>query len=142
MRNHLKEAIEAMIDMATDDWRHRDIETNEFDGMEFTEAVEASIFDDNEATTLGDNEATTFDEDVQLEFYNYCLCLCHDIQAGAECEYCECNRQFNWEDDTTDEEGMDYDESILDEDEAAISEEDEVFNPFVGQSEDNPIILD
>ncbi len=140
MRNQLKEAIEAMIDLVTDDWRHRDIEANEFDGMEQEEVT----------SILGEDETTTLEEDEQL--YNDCLCFCHDIQATDQCEYCECSRPVNWLDESTDEEAMDYEANILDED------EDEVFNPYndyyspvspnpnspsyVGYTEDNPIVLD
>ena len=79
MRNHLKEAIEFGLDLVTDDWRDREIESNEFDSIDMVE---------DELNTMqeeGDEE----DDNMVDTSFNYCQCFCHQLQA-VECEYCEC----------------------------------------------------
>ena len=70
MRNHLKEAIEFGLDLVTDDWRDREIESNEFDSIDMVE---------DELNTMqeeGDEE----DDNMVDTSFNYCQCFCqHDV---------------------------------------------------------------
>ncbi len=79
MRNHLKEAIEFGPDLVTDDWRDREIESNEFDTKDM---------DEDELNTMHE-EGEVEDDNIVDTSLNYCECFCHQLQA-EECDYCTC----------------------------------------------------